>query len=310
MVRRRALGLCLLFIGAFWQRPKQKDQLTAMTGMKLLLKSGAAVVPHPEKADRKYELPPRCGGEDAYFVEDEAGVLGVADGVGGWASRGVDPGIYSRQLMNFAAEEVRSGSLDPGVVLQRAHVRTTAEGSSTALVLALKSGKVRAANLGDSGFLHLRRGEVLFQSPPQQHSFNFPFQLAAPSGNAGGDSPDQADLFELDDIAQGDVLVLGTDGLFDNAFAKDIAAMVSAAERSGESGVALAERAAAEIARETALWANDQLRVSPFAVEAAKEGHRFRGGKLDDITVVVAVVGAEAEDSGLKTSTKPFLSRL
>merc|ERR1719181_251506 len=117
--------------------------------------------------------------------------------------------------MNFAAEEVRAGSLDPGVVLQRAHVRTTAQGSSTALVLALASGKVRVANLGDSGFLHLRHGNVLFQSSPQQHSFNFPFQLAAPGGASRSDSPAEAELVELPDVARGDVLVLGTDGLFD-----------------------------------------------------------------------------------------------
>ena len=34
------------------------------------------------------------GGEDAYYASKT--LLIVADGVGGWESQGVDPGIYSR----------------------------------------------------------------------------------------------------------------------------------------------------------------------------------------------------------------------
>ena len=36
--------------------------------------------------------------------------------------------------------------------------------------------------------------------------------------------------------------------------------------------------------------ANDQEHQTPFAVGAQKEGYYYRGGKLDDITVVVAYV--------------------
>ena len=37
---------------------------------------------------------------------------------------------------------------------------------------------LHAANLGDSGFLVVRDNKVLMHSPQQQHSFNFPYQLA------------------------------------------------------------------------------------------------------------------------------------
>ena len=53
-----------------------------------VLEAAAALLPHPEKA--------ATGGEDAAFCGD--GVYGVFDGVGGWASRGVDAGAFSRQL--------------------------------------------------------------------------------------------------------------------------------------------------------------------------------------------------------------------
>jgi len=36
------------------------------------------------------------GGEDAYAACNT--LIAVADGVGGWANRGVDPGLFSKQL--------------------------------------------------------------------------------------------------------------------------------------------------------------------------------------------------------------------
>jgi hypothetical protein len=78
-----------------WQRyrPKSIKTLTVFAMPKVAFRSYAVVVPHPDKANREYKLPPRCGGEDAYLAEEISQVIGVADGVGGWASRGVDPGI-------------------------------------------------------------------------------------------------------------------------------------------------------------------------------------------------------------------------
>jgi protein phosphatase PTC7 len=48
------------------------------------------MIPHPKKADR--------GGEDAFEIAKDASLVCVADGVGGWARKGVDPGLYSRHL--------------------------------------------------------------------------------------------------------------------------------------------------------------------------------------------------------------------
>lgn len=53
-------------------------------------KFGANLMPHPEKLYR--------GGEDAMLASDS--LLVVADGVGGWADHGVDPGVYSKQLVS------------------------------------------------------------------------------------------------------------------------------------------------------------------------------------------------------------------
>ena len=50
---------------------------------------GSHGIPHPEKAYK--------GGEDAYYAANS--LLVVADGVGGWARRGIDPGLYSKELV-------------------------------------------------------------------------------------------------------------------------------------------------------------------------------------------------------------------
>lgn len=46
---------------------------------------------------------------------------------------------------------------------------------------------LHAINLGDSGFTVVRDGTTVFQSPVQQHGFNFTYQLGC--GDSGGDMP-------------------------------------------------------------------------------------------------------------------------
>ena len=57
-------------------------------------------------------------------------------------------------------------------------------GSCTACVLALNHDerRVYTANLGDSGYMVIRRGEVIERSEEQQHYFNSPYQLAVAPG--------------------------------------------------------------------------------------------------------------------------------
>jgi len=44
------------------------------------------LIPHPDKVAK--------GGEDACYTHEN--LLAVADGVGGWAEHGIDPGLYSK----------------------------------------------------------------------------------------------------------------------------------------------------------------------------------------------------------------------
>ena len=56
--------------------------------------AGIFMNPHFEKRKK--------GGEDAATMT--LNLLAVADGVGGWASSGIDPAIYSRKLCNLIGE--------------------------------------------------------------------------------------------------------------------------------------------------------------------------------------------------------------
>lgn len=82
---------------------------------------------------------------------------------------------------------------------------------------------VNSANIGDSGYAWLRRNSngnfaLLYKSPEQQHSFNFPFQLMAPnSPHAEGDNP-YLSLANRHVVEHGDYFVVGSDGLFDNIY--------------------------------------------------------------------------------------------
>ena len=63
----------------------------------------------------------------------------------------------------------------------------------------------------------IRRNEFIFRTEEQQHSFNYPYQL----GTGSTDSPTDAQVFTVK-VESGDIIVMGTDGIFDNLFDEDI----------------------------------------------------------------------------------------
>ena len=160
--------------------------------------------------------------------------LGVADGVGGWRSYGVDPSQFPEQLMRCCSRIVQRGPhFDPTVpvqLIQRGYqevldLKIPHVGSATVCVVSLcrRECRLHIAHLGDAGFLVLRRGDVLARSAPsanQQHAFNTPFQLAAlpPALQPElfyQDAPEAAARASVA-VEPGDLVVLATDGLFDN----------------------------------------------------------------------------------------------
>jgi protein phosphatase PTC7 len=105
----------------------------APTSESLKLISGSCYLPHPAKE--------ATGGEDAHFISADEHVIGVADGVGGWADLGVDAGLYAKELMRNSMTAIKDepeGTIDPSRVLEKAYASTKARGSSTACIITLK----------------------------------------------------------------------------------------------------------------------------------------------------------------------------
>ena len=79
---------------------------------------------------------------------------------------------------------------------------------------------------GDSGFLLARNGRTLFRSPALQHFFDCPFQFAAaPEFAPQSDHVESASVVELD-LMPGDVIVAGTDGMWDNLPEKELLSLL------------------------------------------------------------------------------------
>ncbi|DBA72128.1 TPA: hypothetical protein ACH3X2_010851 [Trebouxia sp. C0005] len=214
----------------------------------------------------------------------------------------------SQAPQSSQASASSAADCSPQSALAAAHKATKQPGSSTALVLHLREGSntLKASNLGDSGFAVFRKGALLFQSKPLQHFFDCPYQFAScPDFTEDTDRAEDASEYELQ-LTSGDVIVAATDGLWDNLHTAELLPLLPDSESS-------VKQAALQIANAASTNAYDDQYPSPYTVEAVRQGMdlpwwqkllgarfkdgkfqlaRLQGGKLDDITVVVAYVAA------------------
>ena len=306
------------------RRVASRSASVTVRASKLSLIATGTNLPHPDKVKK--------GGEDAFFVrigKKGGGEMYLADGVGGFNEQGVDPGLYARVLTYEAAKAKDAMSKNPLArgepikLIQAAQEATKLPGASTMVVIECDGTKIKAANLGDSGFRVVRNGEVVFASPAQEHYFNCPFQLSYEPLSEDTDTAADAETFEFT-VKPGDLVVAGSDGLFDNAFddecrgvhgGSDVRPRRRRAER-GARGVRAARGGSAQARRRPAVripvrggggggeggGAGKTKQSGPmglFNAFAAAAGSAVTGkklgGKMDDITVVVgAVVATDA----------------
>lgn len=244
--------------------------------------------------------------------------------------------------------------ISPAELLARSYERTKEAnviGSSTACVGVFDSvhHQLHFSNIGDSGIIVLRhidsdvasalqrnrttpRNErksdlrIAFVSQQQLKSFNHPYQM----GWTGEEVIDKNSSFkEASDsctssvhILRGDIIIMATDGLFDNVDIDDIASValkwemdnqfidnggIDSRRRRWESGDSMTDISAqcipklAEMlcqkARENSL---DNTVDSPFALLAKENDIMWSGGMPDDCTVVAMhVVGKSANLNGV-----------
>ena len=278
---------------------------TASKAAPLHIVFGAANLPHPEKLVK--------GGEDAFFADDASGTFGVADGVGGSASDGVDPGLFSREMVRqchsaLSSQETPLRDALSVVGGELGSRQPPLGGSSTLLIgqLDAESHLLHMLNLGDSGAMLFRPSTRRFQAGTfrwprcvlrtcdQTHYFNCPYQAATSQFKQAFQQADEVSALARD----GDIIVAATDGVLDNLFEAQI--QMAVAQRVGElcaSDPSTAQAAVDDLALAIANEASaighredEEGLPTPFQQAAAQEGYRFLGGKLDDIAVVVGLV--------------------
>ena len=260
----------------------------------LTLDAALQVKAHPEKVS--------WGGEDAGFIVGRT--FGVFDGVSG-ATKEKGKKLYSRSLADSMKRSTSSTSASTGgggggggsevgdglTVKQITEYLTSAKevadneatGASTAVVASIGSDNIlRALNLGDSVCLVLRDGAVAARTREIIHYFDCPYQL-------GDDSPDRPrDGTTLQaEIYKGDIIVAGSDGVFDNLSDADVCEIVSTLGSRSKSSVI-----AKTIVDKSRAVSLDPNSITPYSTVArGKSGYSAykngRGGKVDDISCIV-----------------------
>ena len=232
------------------------------------------VLPHPAKVS--------WGGEDAVFTKGRN--FGVFDGVSGADKLDGVP-LYSNTL----AKELKSAvGDDPMTIKDMTKYLTdaaefadiSATGASTAVVGSLnEDGKLSVLNLGDSACVVVRGEKIVAKTTEINHFFDCPYQLS-------DESPDRPrDGRQLNTrVQKGDVIVMGSDGIFDNLTESQI---VEAVNGSSE-GASLLARKIVNLSRKISL---DETAPTPYAKLAKRNGFEDYesglGGKVDDASCVV-----------------------
>jgi protein phosphatase PTC7 len=261
-----------------------------MAGENLRIEWGVSNVPHPQKGD----------GEDTWFIINDAQspAAGVFDGVGAWADENVNPIYWSMAVADGCSNAIMDGITGPIGILTEGYrnaQRSGHEGSCTACI-AIKSGprSVAVANLGDSGIALYREGDLIFETTEQEYLFNYPYSLSSEKDA----KPTDADRKLLTKLQSGDIIILATDGLWDNLYHKEIKKFL-------DDDLA-PEDIAANLAVSAFHASNDGKRWAPFSQASVENLYSaapyaedpdftpppaplvdYMGGKPDDITVIV-----------------------
>jgi protein phosphatase PTC7 len=126
---------------------------------------------------------------------------------------------------------------------------------------------------------------VKFRTSPQEHEFGHPYQLGSQDS---ADKPEDC-LFASIKVSTGDVIIMGSDGLWDNLFDRQIVALTLKHRKEPTTPNPAA------LAREMVSLAYTESRnkkaFTPYSFAASEWFDMvYNGGKPDDITIVAAFI--------------------
>jgi protein phosphatase PTC7 len=276
---------------------------------------------HPAKS--------RAGHRDADRTVVTPMMLGVADGVSQIEEFGIDASELPQELLATASEIAMNGLIPDGVVddserydgpiplLRQAFENTESLGSTTVVLAIMDNvnttihGKlhpmVAVITVGDCELLMLRRRrgrssrlEAIFHTEMQRidgHSQQ-PLQLARVDDRIDPDFDDSVTVEVIErgsavhciSAYEGDIVVMGSDGVFDNLFLDEIVEVCNEMMRPPKDGKfeAADEDLLAQVSQRLVSLCHSKTEKGYTGV--LPEAPIGSGGKVDDTSVVVAEV--------------------
>lgn len=287
-------------------------------------------------SSRQHPAKTRTGIPNADVVTQGSHHLGICDGVSGVFHLGIMPDELPRHLMQACSDMMEAAAvtdmdsddeerLDHGTwltnLIQEAYDRTTALGASTLLLTALRESNLITACIGDCALMVLRpvpgsqpvRLRMIFKTEPGRYDSRRPVQVQRlpHCGESSARQVIQGAMVSTTPILPGDMLVLGSDGLFDNLPDAEIklvleqccsgaglgrlAAADEDAIRSGPLAMASQALVDRAIARVKLDRGEPAARAPPWQGQNAE----VPGTNADDTTALVAIVlpGKENNDA-------------
>lgn len=293
----------------------------AAKGKPLCFQAEAYQKPHPAKL--------KMGYKDADATLTSPMLLGVCDGVSQLEEYGMDPSELPHELLNACQELAMSQLMPEGPtnpadqyrgpisLLTEAYEATEALGSTTVLLAALDNstkihGKlhpmVAVLSIGDCELLMLRRTngrqsdlEAVFHTEMQRIDGHVqtPLQLARVDERIDEDFDEEIALEVIRkgsavhcvSAYEGDILVLGSDGVFDNLFLDEVCEIanqhLSISGSYGSNYAPVSQSALKQVAKAIVAKAHSKSTDDPGIAPDTPIG---KGGKVDDTSCVVAEV--------------------
>lgn len=242
----------------------------------LELEIASKILPHPEKVS--------WGGEDAICINGRS--FGIFDGVSG-AEKLEGVPLYSNTLAQQMKSSLGSASLSikdlkSKLLIAAEYADIAATGASTATLASIGDDNVlRVVCLGDSPLLVIRNGMIYSRTKDTLHYFDCPYQLSENSP----DRPRDASVKEVK-LVPGDIIIAGSDGIFDNLEDDVIIEIVSS-----QTGKKRASQIVEKIVSESRRISIDPNAATPYAALAKRNRYENYmsglGGKVDDISCIV-----------------------
>jgi serine/threonine protein phosphatase PrpC len=239
-----------------------------------------------------------CHKEDAGWVGEQSGILGfcVVDGIGGYRPKGFDSGVMARKFAESVEEGINSLALKEkefivGLSAERLlmdgweSIRSNRIGGGITLIvgfLDVKKSILRMCQVGDCAAVAIRQKkdekayEMFFKTPAHERGFNQPHMLSHDCSKL------ERALSHTLFLTKGDIVFVSSDGFVDNF---DIGLLVR-----DEFAAFMAISSASEIQKKfLEISASNSLsnEETPFSKRAIQNKVSFRGGKKDDITLLV-----------------------